>query len=143
MSKAVKYMNALGIYPGRKSETVYVPRKILGRLSQYVQANGISSTILKLSGGSKHCTVRRSYQGGGSSSPFRATARRSSMAYLTLTKGCHGFFSIAWPKGQFFSLPKKEILIERSIGIFNKNNWSQTLLPNHYSLISASTNSRV
>ena len=27
---------------GRQSETVYVPRKILGRLSQYIQATGIS-----------------------------------------------------------------------------------------------------
>jgi len=29
---------------GRRSETVYVPRKIPGRLSQYVRANNISST---------------------------------------------------------------------------------------------------
>ncbi len=27
---------------GRKSETVYVPRKILARLSQYIQATGVS-----------------------------------------------------------------------------------------------------
>jgi integrase/recombinase XerD len=27
---------------GRNTETVYVPRKILGRLSQYIQATGIS-----------------------------------------------------------------------------------------------------
>ena len=27
---------------GRKTETVYVPRKILGRLSQYIQGNGIN-----------------------------------------------------------------------------------------------------
>ena len=27
---------------GRKTETVYVPRKILGRLSQYIQATGIN-----------------------------------------------------------------------------------------------------
>jgi len=29
---------------GRRSETIYAPRKILGRLSQYVRANNISST---------------------------------------------------------------------------------------------------
>ena len=72
---------------GRKTETVYVPRKILGRLSLYIQATGISrnprifpisyvaawSMVLKPSGGLKHCTGRWSKKCGGCSSSSRAT----------------------------------------------------------------------